>query len=189
MKMITIILLLGTAGCGYSQQQSDKIAKKTMTENKQENNPVYNRSDSGKVSLPEQDWQKILSPEVYYISRQKGTERPWTSKYEGFDEKGTYYCAACGNALFVSDTKFESGCGWPSFYEPISKTSVIYEEDRTHGMVRKEVMCGRCKGHLGHVFDDGPPPTGLRYCINGVVLDFEKAQKAKKDYDNKQQKG
>ncbi len=149
------------------------------------NNPVYSRTDSSKIVLSEEEWKKTLSPEVYYIARQKGTERPWTSKFENFKETGTYYCAACGNALFKSDTKFDSGCGWPSFYEPISKGSIIYTPDSTHGMVRTEVKCGRCKGHLGHVFDDGPPPTGLRYCINGVVLDFEKAKAAEKDYNNK----
>lgn len=149
---------------------------------KKENNPVYSRSDSSKIDLSEDEWKKILPAEVYYIARQKGTERPWTSKYETSKEIGTYYCAACGNPLFKSDTKFESGCGWPSFYQPISKTSVIYLEDRSHGMVRTEVECGRCKAHLGHVFNDGPPPTGLRYCINGVILDFEKAKKAEEAY-------
>ena len=146
-------------------------------------NPVYSRTDRSKVNLTEEEWKKALPADVYYIARQKGTERPWTSKFEHSKEIGTYYCAACGNALFKSDTKFESGCGWPSFYEPISKESTIYEVDNTHGMIRKEVMCGRCKGHLGHVFEDGPPPTGLRYCINGVVLDFEKAKDAEKKYN------
>lgn len=187
-KMMLITVLVLVNACTYSQQKTEKTAKNNMEENKPMTNAVYNRSDSTKVNLSEAEWKKILSPEVYYISRQKGTERPWTSRFEGFEEKGTYYCAACGNALFVSDTKFESGCGWPSFYEPISKQSVIYEEDRTHGMVRTEVMCGRCKGHLGHVFNDGPPPTGLRYCINGVVLDFDKAKKAEQVYNKKEEK-
>ena len=117
----------------------------------------------------------------------KGTEMPGSSQYENFSEIGTYYCAACGNPLFKSDTKFESGCGWPSFYEPISKSSIIYTEDNSHGMRRTEVQCGRCEAHLGHVFKDGPPPTGLRYCINGVVLDFEKAKDAEKKYNEEQQ--
>jgi len=121
--------------------------------------------------------ENILDPEVYQIAREKGTERPYTSRFENFKEVGIYYCAACGNALFKSDTKFDSGCGWPSFYETISKGSIIYQPDHSHGMSRTEVQCGRCKSHLGHVFEDGPPPTGLRYCINGVVLDFEKAKK------------
>lgn len=148
-------------------------------------NTVYSRSDSSTVNLSDEEWKKLLPQDVYNIARQKGTERPWSSKYDNFKETGTYYCAACGNALFVSDTKFESGCGWPSFYQPISKGSVIYEVDNTHGMKRTEVMCGRCKAHLGHVFEDGPPPTGLRYCINGVVLDFEKAKEAEKNYEKK----
>ncbi|GAB3025857.1 peptide-methionine (R)-S-oxide reductase MsrB [Niabella terrae] len=150
-----------------------------------ENNPVYSRTDSATVKLSDDEWKKILPEEVYYIARQKGTERPWTSKYEHSKEIGTYYCAACGNALFKSDTKFESGCGWPSFYEPVTDKSVVYLEDRSHGMVRTEVECGRCHAHLGHVFKDGPPPTGLRYCINGVVLDFEKARQAEQKFEGK----
>ena len=146
-------------------------------------NPVYSRTSLEKVVLPEEQWKEILVPEVYHVARQKGTERPWTSKFETSKEIGTYYCAVCGNSLFKSDTKFESGCGWPSFYEPISKASIIYTPDNAHGMNRTEVQCGRCKSHLGHVFEDGPPPTGLRYCINGVVLDFDKAAEAEKRYD------
>ncbi|HTB24173.1 MAG TPA: peptide-methionine (R)-S-oxide reductase MsrB [Puia sp.] len=140
-------------------------------------------SDSSVVNRTNEEWQKILPADVFYVARQKGTERPYTSKFEHSKEIGTYYCAVCGNPLFRSDTKFESGCGWPSFYEPISKTSIIYLKDNSLGMERTEVECGKCKSHLGHVFDDGPPPTGLRYCINGVVLDFKKAQEAQKKYD------
>ena len=150
-----------------------------------DNNPVYSKTDSAKVSLPDEDWKKILSQDVYRVARQKGTERPYTSQFENLKEIGTYYCAVCGNGLFKSDTKFESGCGWPSFYEPINKGAIIYTPDNDHGMKRTEVQCGRCKSHLGHVFEDGPPPTGLRYCINGVVLDFEKAQAAEKKYNIK----
>lgn len=164
----------------YSQNNQKQAVK--MENEKTKNNPVYSRTDSSKVVLKEDDWKKILSPDVYYIARQKGTERPFTSPFETLKEAGTYYCAVCGNPLFKSDTKFESGCGWPSFYEPISKSSIIYIPDNTLGMRRTEVQCGRCKSHLGHVFDDGPPPTGLRYCINGVVLDFEKAKAAEKSY-------
>jgi len=149
------------------------------TDNK---NKVYSRTDTSKVTLSDEEWKKVLPDDLYYIARMKGTERPWTSKYEKFDEVGIYYCAACGNPLFRSDTKFESGCGWPSFYEPVAKGSIIYTPDNTAGMERTEVTCGRCKAHLGHVFEDGPPPTGLRYCINGVVLDFEKATAANKKF-------
>jgi peptide-methionine (R)-S-oxide reductase len=174
--------------CSWSQNNTsnnNKSAKMDSLDKK--NNPVYSNNDTSKVEISEEEWKKILPKDIYYISRQKGTERPWTSKFENFKEKGTYYCAACGNALFRSDTKFDSGCGWPSFYEPISKTSIIYTPDNSAGMVRTEVQCGRCKGHLGHVFEDGPPPTGLRYCINGVVLDFAKAQEAEKKYKDKPQ--
>ena len=155
-------------------------------DNSKEKNPVYSKTNTTPVVLSNDEWKKILPADVYYIGRQKGTERPWTSRFEDFSEIGTYYCAICGNALFKSDTKFESGCGWPSFYEPISKTSIIYTPDNSHGMSLTEVECGRCKSHLGHVFEDGPPPTGLRYCINGVILDFEKAQEIDKEYSNKQ---
>ncbi len=161
------VSLIIIAGC---QAQTPK--KEIMQEEKK--HAFYSKTDSNKLQLTDDEWKKLLSPEQYYIARQKGTERPWTSKFEQFKEIGTYYCAACGNALFQSDTKFESGCGWPSFYQPISKGSLIYTPDHSHGMSRTEVQCGRCKAHLGHVFEDGPPPTGLRYCINGVILDFEK---------------
>ncbi|MEO5562302.1 MAG: peptide-methionine (R)-S-oxide reductase MsrB [Chitinophagaceae bacterium] len=164
-------------------EKMDSSEKKSITS--KDGNPVYSNSDSSKVNMSDKEWEKILPQEVYYIARQKGTERPFTSKYEKSLEVGTYYCAVCGNPLFQSDTKFESGCGWPSFYEPISKGSIIYTPDNAHGMTRTEVQCGRCKSHLGHVFNDGPPPTGLRYCINGVVLDFLKAKEAEKKYNDK----
>ena len=170
--------------CSYSQNKSNSNTS-TMDSTKK-NNPVYSNTDTSKVAMSDEEWKKILPGDVYSVARQKGTERPWTSKYESFFDKGTYYCAVCGNALFKSDTKFESGCGWPSFYEPISKSSIIYTPDNTYGMNRTEVMCGRCKSHLGHVFEDGPPPTGLRYCINGVVLDFAKAKEAEKKYNEKE---
>jgi peptide-methionine (R)-S-oxide reductase len=182
MKQILVLLplALGLQFCTYSQNN-----KKTVMDSANKNNPVYSNTDSSKVNMSEDEWKKILPQDVYYIARQKGTERPWSSPLENINDKGTYYCAACGNALFVSDTKFESGCGWPSFYQPISKSSIIYAPDNTLGMSRTEVMCGRCKSHLGHVFDDGPPPTGLRYCINGVVLDFKKAKAAEEKYKEK----
>ncbi len=177
--IISTVLLM--ASC--HAQNNEK--KKTMDTLNKKDNPVYSKTDTSKVVMTEDQWKKVLSPEVYQIARQKGTERPWSSKFEDYKEIGTYYCAACGNALFKSDTKFESGCGWPSFYEPISKAAIIYTPDNAHGMQRTEVQCGRCKAHLGHVFEDGPKPTGLRYCINGVVLDFEKAKEAEKKYEEK----
>jgi peptide-methionine (R)-S-oxide reductase len=185
LQLFMLVILTGLfQQCSYSQNNStnNKLAK---MDSLKKNNPVYSNSDTAKVSISEEEWKKILPQDVFYIARQKGTERPWSSKFENLKDVGTYYCAACGNALFKSDTKFESGCGWPSFYDPISKGSVIYTPDNTHGMQRTEVQCGRCKSHLGHVFDDGPPPTGLRYCINGVVLDFEKAKEAEKNYKEK----
>lgn len=185
MKQLLIMLMLTqlTFVSCEGQTATTKEKKNTMSETKK--NPVYSKNDSSKVNLSEEEWKKILPSDLYYIARQKGTERPWTSKFEKFDEVGTYFCAACGNPLFKSDTKFESGCGWPSFYEPISKGSIIYTPDNSHGMQRTEVQCGRCKAHLGHVFEDGPPPTGLRYCINGVILDFEKAKETEKKYNEK----
>lgn len=149
-------------------------------------NPVYSKNNTEKVEISNDEWKKILPDDVYYIARNKGTERPFTGKYNAHFEEGTYYCAACGTPLFKSDAKFESSCGWPSFFDPISKGSIIYTPDNNHGMRRTEVQCGRCKAHLGHVFEDGPPPTGLRYCINSVILDFEKAKEAEKNagYDS-----
>ncbi|HTQ65316.1 MAG TPA: peptide-methionine (R)-S-oxide reductase MsrB [Puia sp.] len=176
------LLALTFQYCTYSQS-SNKMKLTSMDTTKKQNNPVYSHSDSSKVNLSDDEWKKILPKDIYYVARQKGTERPWTSPFETSKEVGTYYCAVCGNPLFKSDTKFESGCGWPSFYEPISKESIIYLEDHSYGMERTEVECGRCHSHLGHVFNDGPPPTGLRYCINGVVLDFEKAKDAEKKYN------
>ncbi len=145
-------------------------------------NPHYSNSDTGKINLNNAEWNKILPKEVYAIAREKGTERAFSGKYNNHKEPGTYYCAVCGNPLFNSNGKFESSCGWPSFFEPINKGSIIYAPDNTHGMKRTEVMCGRCKSHLGHVFEDGPPPTGLRYCINSVILDFDKAKNAEKNF-------
>ena len=187
LRIIAAILLTGMLQqCSFSQTNSPNNNSATMDTAKK-NNTVYSTTDTSKVAITEEEWKKILPADVFYIARQKGTERPWSSKFEKSNEVGTYYCAACGNPLFKSDTKFESGCGWPSFYDPISKGSIIYTPDNTHGMQRTEVQCGRCKSHLGHVFDDGPPPTGLRYCINGVVLDFEKAKEAEKNYKEKPQ--
>jgi peptide-methionine (R)-S-oxide reductase len=130
-----------------------------------------------KVKKTEDDWKKTLSPLQYKVLREKGTERPFTGALLENHEKGVYTCAACGADLFASDTKFESGSGWPSFYAPIAEENVAAEADNSLGMRRVEVLCRRCGGHLGHVFDDGPKPTGLRYCINSASLGFEKQDK------------
>ena len=127
-----------------------------------------------KVERTDAEWREVLTPDQYRVLRRKGTERPFTGEYNAAKEKGTYRCAGCGNPLFASDTKFDSGTGWPSFWEPLSRDSVETEEDRSLWMTRVEVHCRRCGGHLGHVFDDGPRPTGLRYCMNSVALKLEK---------------
>lgn len=129
-------------------------------------------NDSDPVNKSDAEWRRTLTPEQYRVLRQKGTERPFSGEYNAHHERGTYSCAGCGQQLFRSDAKFDSSCGWPSYFEPASTNSVREQEDTSHGMVRTEILCGRCGGHLGHVFDDGPPPTGRRYCINSAALEF-----------------
>jgi len=138
--------------------------------------PFLKKTNEDPAAMMNEEWEKILPSDVYHIAREKGTERAGTGKFYQHNEVGTYYCAVCGNPLFRSNGKFNSSCGWPSFFEPISKGSLIYLPDNTFGMKRTEVQCGKCHSHLGHVFEDGPPPTGLRYCINSVVLGFEKKE-------------
>ncbi|MBV7440401.1 peptide-methionine (R)-S-oxide reductase MsrB [Weeksellaceae bacterium TAE3-ERU29] len=130
-----------------------------------------------KMEKPESEWKKELTPEQYYVLREAGTERPFTGKYNMHFEEGVYKCAACGEKLFSSSSKFDSHCGWPSFDEEIEKGKIVERLDRSHGMTRMEILCGNCGSHLGHVFNDGPTNTGLRYCVNSLSLDFEKEKK------------
>lgn len=127
-----------------------------------------------KVKKTDAEWKAKLSSEQYRVLREKGTERAFTGKYNIHKEKGMYVCAGCGNPLFSSDTKFDSGCGWPSFFEALDKEKIKEVRDTSFGMIRTEILCAKCDGHLGHVFDDGPKPTGLRYCVNSLSLDFKK---------------
>jgi len=165
-SIITLCFSILLMNCTSAQKKQDM-------DNTKENNPYYSRTDTKKLDVSDAEWKKILPKDMYEVAREKGTEYAFTGKYYKTDTKGDYYCAVCGNHLFKSDAKFASSCGWPSFFEAISPNSVEYTEDRSHGMVRTEVTCGRCDSHLGHIFDDGPPPTGKRFCMNSIVLDFE----------------
>ncbi|WP_091496465.1 peptide-methionine (R)-S-oxide reductase MsrB [Flavobacterium phragmitis] len=157
--------------CGQNNKNYTKTPSKENVITKP-GNPYYSNTDTTKLNVSNAEWKKVLPEDVYAVMREADTERPFTGKYWNTDEKGTYYCASCGNKLFRSTAKFSSSCGWPSFFEQDNKKSIVFKEDNSIGMERIETLCGRCGGHLGHIFDDGPEPTGKRYCMNSIALDF-----------------
>jgi peptide-methionine (R)-S-oxide reductase len=180
LKIFTLALITTiSVSCQNNAQNKTAAAtnpaaksKTTSTSTTTQQNPFI--MDTSKIiNKTEEEWKKILTPEQYAILRLKGTERPWTGKFNMHFEKGKYICAGCGQELFSSGSKFESHCGWPSFDEEIGKGNIKTHTDTTYGMVRTEIMCGKCGGHLGHVFDDGPTKTGVRYCVNSESIDFK----------------
>jgi peptide-methionine (R)-S-oxide reductase len=163
---------LHITGCHAQTRPAQKTTTNT-TQNNHTGNPYYSRTDTTHLNVPNAEWKKILPKEVYSVAREQRTEYAFSNKLWNADAKGIYYCAVCGNPLFRSTAKFATTCGWPSFYESISPNAVLYKPDNTYGMSRIEVACARCNSHLGHIFDDGPEPTGKRFCMNGTVLEFE----------------
>jgi len=159
--LLIMLISLSLSACGQQSEPAGQSKTKTAT------------MDTFEIKKTDDEWRKQLTPVQFGILREKGTERPFTGEYDKFYEEGTYYCAACGAELFTSKTKYNSGCGWPAFYEPSVNKNIFEKKDYSHGMIRIEVMCAKCGGHLGHVFEDGPQPTGLRYCINSGALKFE----------------
>jgi peptide-methionine (R)-S-oxide reductase len=184
MRIIKLLLLviLGThlpVSC-QSKKQAPAQAQQSAEENKPQNPIRLSLTAPDKVdklAVPDSEWKKRLNEMEYYVLREKGTERSFTGSYWDHHEKGVYCCSGCGLPLFQSSSKFDSGTGWPSFFQPMRKDLVTEHTDLSYGMKRVEVLCARCGGHLGHVFDDGPKPTGLRYCINSVSLRFNPAEK------------
>jgi methionine-R-sulfoxide reductase len=165
-----MVIAIIVNACG---QKNSNINQSELKMNSVENNnPYYSHTDTSKLVLADAEWKKILPKDLYETSRHAATERAFTGKYWNADLKGTYYCAACGRMLFRSEAKFASTCGWPSFFEQDDPHSTILKRDSSFGMERTEVLCGRCGGHLGHLFDDGPLPTGKRYCMNSIAMDF-----------------
>lgn len=164
-----ILLITVLIACTKSDATQEKRASQTLVK-------TSAMDTSKKINRTEEDWKAALTPQQYHILREKGTDAPFTGKLTYNKEKGNYFCAGCGNELFSSDMKFESHCGWPSFDKEIEGGKIIKQVDKSHGMVRTEILCARCGSHLGHLFDDGPTSTGLRYCVNSTSLQFKKAQ-------------
>ena len=173
---LVVVLISSTTivSCQSNTANRPSTAKEAGEKQVNTANPYYSRTDTTRLSVTDAEWKKILPADVYHIAREKGTERAFTGEYWDYEGIGTYYCKVCGNALFKSEGKFASECGWPSFFEPIRTTAVTFQEDNSYNMQRIEVNCGRCGSHLGHIFDDGPPPTYKRYCMNSLVLEFER---------------
>lgn len=161
LALIVLIVFSSCIGCAQTKNPT---------------NPYYSRTDTTVLKIDNKEWKRVLSSALYEVARNGATEKAFVGKYYKYDTEGTYYCASCGNALFLSDAKFASTCGWPSFYQPIYSNSVKYRADLSYNMNRTEVLCGRCGAHLGHIFNDGPNPTGKRFCMNSICLDFEPTQ-------------
>lgn len=169
-RYILLIIIVMLAACKDARPQQDQQIPKSMLK-------TSSMDTIKKVYKTEEEWKKILTPEQYHVLREKGTDAPFTGKLTLNKEKGSYSCAACGNELFTSDMKFESHCGWPSFDKELEGGRITTVTDTSYGMVRTEILCAKCGSHLGHLFDDGPTETGLRYCVNSTSLEFKKSNK------------
>lgn len=174
LKTATVVLITSLPIQNFSAQKIQEVNGRKLV------NPFYSRTDTSILHVTDAQWKKVLNKNLYAVARKNNTEMAYTGKYNDFDGIGTYYCAVCGNALFKSDAKFSSTCGWPSFFETIRPKSVVYKKDYSLGMLRTEVRCGRCDAHLGHLFDDGPTANKKRYCMNSISLEFVPDKKIEK---------